>query len=116
MQIVLSWFTVENLEAAKKFYNETLGLKQIFEMPGWAEFGGEIEGLGIGLAEKPGVKTNGDGGVVVLKVDDLETTRRKLIDSGVEFEDEIEEFPGIVKLAGFRDPFGNRLQLMQQIL
>ncbi len=38
MQVSLSWYQVKDLDWAKIFYGETLGLKKIFEMPSWAEF------------------------------------------------------------------------------
>ena len=41
---------MKDLDAAKKFYRKTLGLKQIFEMPGWAEFS-HAEGNEGDLAE-----------------------------------------------------------------
>jgi predicted enzyme related to lactoylglutathione lyase len=72
MEIMLSWYPARDMGAAKKFYGEVLGLKQVFEMEGWAEF-------------------------------------------SVEFEGEVEEIPGIVRLAAFRDPFGNLLQLAQPL-
>jgi predicted enzyme related to lactoylglutathione lyase len=101
--------------AAKKFYGEVLGLKQVFEMEGWAEFSHAENGAAaIGLSANP--ETAGQkGATVVLKVDDIEQTRRQLSKRGVEFEGEVEEIPGIVRLAAFRDPFGNLLQLAQPL-
>ncbi len=34
MEVILSWCRVQDLEKAKKFYAETLGLKKTFEMQG----------------------------------------------------------------------------------
>ena len=39
--------------------------------------------------------------------------RKRLQATGVQFEGKTEEIPGVVKLATFRDPSGNRLQLCQ---
>lgn len=56
------------------------------------------------------------GATVVLQVGDIEYERKRLETAGVQFEGEIEEIPGIVKLATFRDPAGNRLQLAQPLM
>ena len=51
------------------------------------------------------------GATVVLRVADLDKARNELTQKGVKFDGEVEEVPGIVRLASFRDPFGNHLQL-----
>ena len=35
MQVTLSWYTIVDLDQARKFYAEVPGLQQIYEMPGW---------------------------------------------------------------------------------
>ena len=52
----------------------------------------------------------------MLRVDDIERERKRLESSGVKFEGKTEEIPGMVKLAIFRDPSGNRLQLCQVLM
>jgi len=37
-EMMLAWYPVENLDAARRFYGEILGLRKVFEMPGWAEY------------------------------------------------------------------------------
>jgi predicted enzyme related to lactoylglutathione lyase len=49
-------------------------------------------------------------------VDDIERERKRLESGGVKFEGKTEEIPGMVKLATFRDPSGNRLQLCQVLM
>ncbi len=34
MEVRLAWYPTTNLDEAKKFYGESLGLKQVFEMDG----------------------------------------------------------------------------------
>lgn len=110
MRISLAWYNVAGLEAAKRFYGEVLGLEPGFEMPGWAEFGSP--GMSIGLAEGPA----GGGATVVLEVADLDSEMARLRAAGVEFCGPVEEIPGVVRLAAFTDPSGNRLQLAQSLL
>jgi len=118
MNVMLSWYTVKNLEQAKKFYGEVLGLKKTFEMRGWAEFSHAEGAAAIGLAENPtanGSSSKG-GATVVLGVPDLNRVQKELTARGVKFEDKVEEIPGVVRIATFHDPFGNRLQLTQSLL
>ncbi len=115
MKVMLAWYAVSDLEKAKAFYGGVLGLKKTFEMPGWAEYA-EAEGAAaIGLntmapAEGPG------GATVVLRVESLDATRKRLAAKGVAFEGDVMEIPGVVRIGTFRDPFGNRLQVAQSLI
>jgi predicted enzyme related to lactoylglutathione lyase len=115
MKMTVAWFSANDFEEAKKFYGQVLGLKKTFELQGWAEFS-NVEGeASIGVAANP---HNGKepGATVVLRVDDIERERKRLEAGGVKFEGQVEEIPGVVKLATFRDPSGNRLQLCQVLI
>ena len=115
MEINLSWYHVDDMEKAKKFYGEVLGLKKTFEMEGWAEFSHAEGAASIGVNQlRPGDERR--GATVVLKVDDIEASRRQLKKHGVDFEGEVQEIPGVVRIATFSDPFGNRLQLVQTLM
>jgi predicted enzyme related to lactoylglutathione lyase len=115
MEINVSWYQVSDLTAAKKFYGEVLGLKKTFEMDGWCEFSHGEGAASIGLNQ---LREGDDerGATVVLRVDDLARVQKELVAKGVKFEGEISEVPGVVRLATFRDPSGNRLQLCQVLM
>ena len=116
MKLSIAWFSVNDFEQAKKFYGDVLGLKKSFEARGWAEFngGGQDEAaVGISTAEHTPKE---HGATIVLRVDDIERERKRLESSGVKFEGKTEEIPGMVKLAIFRDPSGNRLQLCEVLV
>jgi predicted enzyme related to lactoylglutathione lyase len=115
MKMTVAWFSVKDFEEAKKFYSHTLGLKKILEIQGWAEFSHAEGEASIGLATNPQAGKE-PGATIVLRVDDIERERKRLLASGVQFEGPIEEIPGMVKLAAFRDPSGNRLQLCQVLM
>jgi predicted enzyme related to lactoylglutathione lyase len=115
MKVRLSWFSVNDLEGAKKFYGNVLGLKKTFEAPQWAEFAGAEGQESIGVAVQPHAGKE-PGATIVLQVEDIERERKRLETAGVKFEGKIEEIPGIVKLTTFRDPSGNRLQLSQALM
>ena len=113
LKMVLSWYNVPDLAAASKFYTDTLGLKKIFEMPGWAEFAEGPDMPAVGLAENAKWEP---GGTVVFRVEDIAATRAKMEQRGVKFVGPTEEIPGAVRLAMFQDPAGNKLQLAQPLM
>ncbi len=114
MEVRLAWYPTTNLDEAKKFYGESLGLQQVFEMDGWAEFSHASGATSIGLSANP-LPGQNTGATIVLKVADLDKARAELSRKGIEFEGRTEEIPGVVRLATFRDPFGNPLQLVQEL-
>lgn len=117
LEVMLSWVNVGDEARAKKFYGETLGLQKTFEMPGWAEFSHAQQSAAIGLAApRPEGADQEKGATIVLKVDNIDAARKELSARGVKFEGETEEYPGVVRIATFRDPFGNRLQLAQPLV
>lgn len=111
MDVSLSWYQVNDLERAKQFYGEVLGLKKTIEMPGWCEFSHAEGAASIGLNQMR--EDDERGATVVLRVDDLARAQEDLGRKGVKFEGQVEEIPGVVRIATFRDPDGNRLQLIQ---
>lgn len=115
MKVMLSWYSVKDFEQSKKFYTEILGLQKTVEIPGWAEFGHSKDGPTIGLNTGPRSGTEA-GATVVLRVDDVQNERKRLESRGVKFEGKIEEVGGVVRIATFRDPSGNRLQLCQVLM
>jgi predicted enzyme related to lactoylglutathione lyase len=115
MEINVSWYQVRDMNAAKKFYGEVLGLNKTFEIEGWCEFSHADGAASIGLNQVR-EKDEERGATVVLRVDDLARAQEELSAKGVRFEGEVQEVPGVVRLATFRDPSGNRLQLCQVLM
>ena len=115
MEVMLAWYKVEDMEKAKQFYGKVLGLQETFDMQGWAEFSHAKGAASIGLNQNP-KEAGGGGAVVALKVADLERTRADLGKHGVQFEGAVEEVGGAVRIGTIRDPFGNRLQLVQVMM
>ena len=117
LRFVLAWYNVKEIEQAKKFYGDVLGLKSVFEMPGWAEYSHAKGAPAIGLAApRPDRCEEKTGATVVLGVDDMQAVRQELSSRGVKFDGPTEEIPGIVRLSTFSDPFGNRIQLAQSLV
>ena len=115
-ELTISVF-VSDWPAARQFYAETLGLPETFvvEEAGWAEFT-VLDGVVIGLNALNGDPHPGPGGTtIVLGVEEVDAARSQLEAAGVEFVGPTEEVPGMVRLAGFRDPDGNSLMLSQNL-
>jgi len=94
MEVNVSWYQVNDMNLAKRFYGEVLGLKKTFEMEGWCEFSHADGSASIGLNQLP----EGDderGATVVLRVDDLARVQKELSEKGVKFEGEAYEVPGV---------------------
>lgn len=105
--------TVKNLDAAIAWFQEKLGFDEAFRAPGWAEVATPVPGVTIGLAE--GDEAPGGGTTPVFGVADIDQARRELEAKGVPFEGETIELPGLVKLATFASPDGNRYMLAQSL-
>ncbi len=119
LETMLSWVNVPDYAKAKQFYGEVLGLKQMFEMDGWAEFSHAQGAATVGIAgPRPDAAAAAPtpGATMVFKVDNLDKARAELGKRGVKFEAEIYEVPGVVRIATFRDPFGNPLQIAQVLM
>jgi predicted enzyme related to lactoylglutathione lyase len=105
--------SVPDLDRARSFYAETLGLgAPRYDLPeaGWIEFsaGSDAGNLSVILAGAdfaPSTHTT-----VVLNVADCHAAVAELRRRNVHCDD-AQVFPGFVTFASFYDPFGNRLQI-----
>ena len=105
--------TVPDLDGARAFYRDVLGLgAPVYDLPdaGWVEFatGASSGNLALTRAEPDWQPSTGT--TVVLDVDDCHAACAELRRRGVPCDDPT-VFPGFVTFASFRDPFGNRLQI-----
>lgn len=106
--VVLVERPAQDLDRAIAFYEGKLGLKlhMRLDQPAWAEFETPVHGLMIGVG--PGATPNGSFN---LAVDDVDAARAALEARGVVFDGPTIDIPGVVRLAGFKDPDGNSLRL-----
>lgn len=104
-------YYVNDLNRAKKFYSETLGLPIKMEYPGFV--GIDLGGLWLGLhpSEMKGADV-GKGGFVYLSVDNLKNTVEDLRKKGVKILVEPSEVP-TGKVATIHDSEGNALGLYE---
>ena len=106
---------VANLEDSIAWFRDVLGFEEIFKIPeaGWAEVSTSADGVSIGL--EAGGAAQGRGTTPVFGVVDIDAARSELESKGVRFDGETVELPGMVKLATFFDPDGNRFMFAQSL-
>src|SRR5262245_61183434 len=108
-------FYAEDLEAAKRWYTEFLGMEPYFTREGYFEFriGDYQSELGfIDARFKPPAADGPGGAIVYWAVDDLQATLERLESMGAKvFGKPMEYGPGFVT-ASVIDPFGNVLGIM----
>lgn len=115
-------FYAADLEAAKHWYTEFLGIEPYFNVPGYTEFriGDYQQELGIidakyapeGFVGKPA------GAIVHWHVDDLQGTLDRLISLGATLFQPITDHSqgkGTFVTASVADPFGNVLGIMTNV-
>ena len=106
--------SVSNIDTSVEWFKDVLGFSEIFRSPeaGWAEITTPTEGVSIGLGQNQEV--SGAGGTTpVFGVKDIVAARAALQDKRVQFDGDIVEIPGLVKLATFFDPDGNSYMLAE---
>lgn len=102
---------VTNMERAKRFYAETLGIPSPSAAnDAWPEF--ETGNVSLYLVDPAaiGAEFSPHTSHIALRVPDVAEARAKLERAGVEFEGEILD-TGVCHMAFFRDPDGNALML-----
>jgi catechol 2,3-dioxygenase-like lactoylglutathione lyase family enzyme len=115
--LAVTTLVVTDIEAAKRFYQEQLGLTLLEETPAGIRFGA---GKGSQLTIRRGQPPAGGQTVAHFEIDQIEAVVRDLRSRGVTFEeyetpktvDGIAQF-GSVRAAWFKDPAGNVLGLRQ---
>ena len=108
-------FFAEDLDAAKRWYSQLLGVEPYFDRPGYIEFriGDYQHELGVIDSQYvPDSATGPAGAVVYWHVDDVTATLDKLLSAGAkEHQAPTDRGDGFVT-ASVVDPFGNILGIM----
>jgi catechol 2,3-dioxygenase-like lactoylglutathione lyase family enzyme len=106
------WYHVKDLDAARRFYRETLGFEEdaVDFTERWSHLRhGEME---VGLAEG---EPRDDGVVAHVDVDDVKAEADRLRGEGVDVGVVVEIPQGVMRLLDVYDPDGNRIQLAQEL-
>ena len=97
------------------FYRDVVGLPVAIDTPGFVVLGRNPREAGRALVTHSDVKgRNGDAArhMIAFEVDDVDAETKRLKSKGVEFIEEPNS-PGQVRIATFKDPEGNYVQILQ---
>ena len=110
--------SVKDLDASIAWFRDMLGFEEMFKVAeaGWAEVSTPADGVSIGLDQTDADVEGSGGSVPVFGVVDIDAARAELEAKGVEFAGDTVELPGMVKLATFFDPDGNRYMFAQSLV
>jgi catechol 2,3-dioxygenase-like lactoylglutathione lyase family enzyme len=106
------WYHVKDLDAARRFYRETLGFEEtaVDFNERWSHV---VRGaMQVGLAEG---EPRDDGVVAHVDVEDVKAEAERLRGEGVNVGVVVEIPQGVMRLLDVYDPDGNRIQLAQEL-
>jgi CreA protein len=101
-------FAVRDIAASAKWYADKLGLAEIWRMD-------ERKGVGFGVGDNSAtINLFQETGApqLIIQVERVADARKELEAKGVRFEGATETLEGIGRFAGFNDPDGNRIALL----
>ncbi len=106
-----------DLDRAVAWYRDILGFSLLYraEDIGWCELESPIARVTVGLSEVEAAEVRG-GATLTFGVSDIDTARSRLESRDVGFDGETLTIAGLVRLATFYDPDGNKLMLAQSLL
>ncbi|HLG78132.1 MAG TPA: VOC family protein [Ktedonobacteraceae bacterium] len=102
-------YGVDDLEKAKTWYSEVLGIQPYFDQPVYVGF--NVGGFELGL--DPHAPTGSNGPATYWGVADAHEAYRQLIATGAHEKDPIHDVGDDILLGSVIDPFGNELGIIQ---
>ena len=102
-------YPVNDLAKAKDWYSQVLGIKPYFDEPFFVGF--QVGGFELGLL--PQGQSSTAGPQPLWGVADIEIAFQRLLDLGAESLEAITDVGDDIKVAAVKDPFGNRLGIIQ---
>ena len=107
---------VKDMDAAIKWYSGVLGFELIYRMDemAWCELKSPVARVQIGLSQVEDLQVEG-GATLTFGVKDIGAARSTLEGQQVRFDGDTQTIPGMVSLATFFDPDGNKMMLYQDL-
>lgn len=107
---------VRDLRKAIAWYQDTFGWKLLYHLEElrWCELQTHMPGVSVGLGEREMLDVR-DGTTLVFGVKDIAAARRELESRGVRFDGETITIEGMVKLATYFDPDGNKFMFSENL-
>jgi len=107
---------VADLDRAIAWYRDVLGFTLLYKVDemAWCELASETKGVNVGLSQVEKVAPEG-GATLTWGVKDIASARKILEGKKVRFDGATMTVEGMVKLATFYDPDGNKMMLFQDL-
>ncbi len=107
---------VGDLTKAMAWYQQVLGFEPLYRIDemAWAEMRSPVARVNLGLSQVESPEVKG-GATLTWGVTDINATRAALESKDVRFDGETMTIPGMVSLATFFDPDGNKHMLFQTL-
>lgn len=99
-------YHVDDIDKAKSWYGDVLGVKPYFDQPFYVGF--NVVGYELGL--QPGANTDSDkadGAVAYWGVEDAAAAFARLLELGATVHELVQDVGEGIKVATVKDPFGN---------
>ena len=98
-------YHVADLDKAKEWYTQVLGVKPYFDQPFYVGF--NVGGFELGLDPDMSTVTQGSTVVAYWGVKDAEVAYKRVLQLGAKEHNEVQEVGGGIRVASVTDPFGN---------
>jgi predicted enzyme related to lactoylglutathione lyase len=107
---------VKDMKAAIQWYQDVLGFKLLYQMDqmGWCELATPVARVNVGLGQEENPQVKG-GTTLTFGVVDIDDARKQLEAKKVRFDGPTQTIEGMVRLATFYDPDGNKFMLYQSL-
>jgi predicted enzyme related to lactoylglutathione lyase len=105
-------YQVRELDKAKAWYSNVLGLQPYFDQPFYVGF--NVSGFELGLVPADDAKPNrAPAGIAYWGVTDAQAAHKRLIELGASDFEPIQDVGEGILIGAVRDPFGNLLGVIQ---
>jgi predicted enzyme related to lactoylglutathione lyase len=98
-------YHVEDINKAKDWYANLLGVKPYFDEPFYVGF--NVAGYELGLHPGEGSAKKAEGVVAYWGVADVAGALERMLELGATKNDDVQDVGGGIKVATVKDPFGN---------
>ena len=104
-------YHVDNIERAKEWYTEVVGFPPYFDQPYYVGF--NVGGFELGLDPDMSGVVHGNNETAYWSVENIESFFEKIKAIGAEVVSDIRDVGDGIKVASFKDPFGNIFAIIE---
>ena len=105
-------YHTDNIAKAKQWYSDITGIQPYFDESYYVGF--DINGCELGLDPDKGQTPSGKGAVAYWKVDNIQHSVAKCVETGASIFSNIQNVGGTTEVAIIIDPFGNYVGLISE--